>query len=205
MGKGVSAQEKKDRMVAMFHRECAVYTSKEVSKAASKEGIVAGAIEAVLKECVGDDLVREAKISGQLFYWSFPGEAASRKRAELAAARALADQQAQQIASLQKQEAQLRKEKGQSEEEAEALRQQDTLLAQAREAKAKHDTEAEQLRKQSAQNMHVRKKDLATLRDAANRWTDNAFMIRKHCIEKCGMDAAGADHMLGTNQMDYVE
>ena len=63
----------------------------------------------------------------------------------------------------------------------------------------------EQLRKQSAQNMHVRKKDLATLRDAANRWTDNAFMIRKHFIEKCGMDAAGADHMLGTNQMDYVE
>ena len=71
--KGVSANEKKERMVAMFQRECQVYTAKEVSKHASKEGIVSGAIEGVLKEVVSDDLVHEAKISGSLFYWSFPG------------------------------------------------------------------------------------------------------------------------------------
>ena len=71
--KGVSAQEKKDRMLAMFHRECEVFTAKEVNKAASKEGIVSGAIEGVLKELISDNLVHEAKISGSLFYWSFPG------------------------------------------------------------------------------------------------------------------------------------
>ena len=123
MGKGVSAAEKKQRMVQMFHAECAVYTAKEVQKAAPKTGIVSGAVEGVLKELIGDDIVHEAKLSGMLFYWSFPGyaavhmdesstaitliampglnrdcrEVATKKRAELASQRATVNRMHQQV------------------------------------------------------------------------------------------------------------
>ena len=192
-------------MLAMFHRDCAVYTKKEVEKAASKEGIVAGAIEGVLKELVGDSLVHEGKISGQLFYWSFPGERATQLRQELASARAESERRAQQITSLQQQERQLRKEHGQSEEQAAALKAQESLLNEVRQAEANAIAEAEQLKKQAAQNLHVRKKDIPVLKEAANRWTDNLFMMRQHCIDKCGMDPKAIDAMLGTDKIDYVD
>ena len=85
MGKGVSAAEKRQRMVDMFQADCSVYTMKEIQKHAPKTGIVSGAVEGVLKDLVGDDLVHEAKLGGSWFFWSFPGEKATKKRAELSA------------------------------------------------------------------------------------------------------------------------
>ena len=81
MGKGVSAAEKKERMLKMFREASAPFTKKDVEKYAPKTGIIAQAVEGVLKELVSDDLVREAKIGGTTFFWSFPGEAATKKRA----------------------------------------------------------------------------------------------------------------------------
>ena len=48
MGKGVSAQEKRDRMLAMFQNASAPFTKKDVEKHASKL-FPSGAIEGVLK------------------------------------------------------------------------------------------------------------------------------------------------------------
>ena len=52
MGKGVSAQEKRDRMLAMFQNASAPFTKKDVEKHASKL-FPSGAIEGVLKELRG--------------------------------------------------------------------------------------------------------------------------------------------------------
>ena len=71
--KGVSAAEKRQKMTDMFQAECSVFTKKEIEKLAPKTGIVSGAVEQVLKELMSDDIVYEAKLSGTLFYWSFPG------------------------------------------------------------------------------------------------------------------------------------
>ena len=71
--KGVSAAEKRQKMIDMFQAESAVFTKKEVEKLAPRTGIVSGAVEAVLRELINDDIVHEGKLSGTLFYWSFPG------------------------------------------------------------------------------------------------------------------------------------
>ena len=47
MPKGVSAQEKRDRLVALFHNSCEVYTEKEVQKLAAKL-MPSGAVDGVL-------------------------------------------------------------------------------------------------------------------------------------------------------------
>ena len=71
--KGVSAAEKRQKMIDMFQAESNVFTKKEVEKLAPRTGIVSGAVEAVLRELINDDIVHEGKLSGTLFYWSFPG------------------------------------------------------------------------------------------------------------------------------------
>jgi len=205
MGKGVSAQEKKDRMLAMFHRDCYVYTNKEVMKAASKEGIVSGAIEGVLKELICDDLVREAKISGSLFYWSFPGETGARKRIELNKAEAEAERQRQLIENLKGEAEKLRKAQGQSVDEAAHLKAQEALVVEIRGNEASSKAETERLRKAASSNLHMRKKDMVALKEAANRWTDNLFQLRSHLINSCGMEPERVDLELNTDKIDYID
>lgn len=52
MGKGVSAAEKRERMVKMFQEAAAPFTKKEVEKQGPKTGVIAQAVEGVVKECV---------------------------------------------------------------------------------------------------------------------------------------------------------
>ena len=82
MGKGVTKDEKKQRMVAMFRTSKEVFTKKDIESKAVKAGIIASAVEATLKEVVGDDLVREEKVGISTYWWSFPGDATAKKQAE---------------------------------------------------------------------------------------------------------------------------
>ena len=204
MGKGVSAQEKRDRMLAMFQNASAPFTKKDVEKHASKL-FPSGAIEGVLKELCCDDLVREAKIGGTIFFWSFPGEAGSRKRAQVAAAQAEASKWADKITALRKQVDEARKASGMSESDASRVRDAEVGIASFKKRVADVDAEMDRLKKSGAQNMGLRKKDLSTLREAANRWTDNSFELRKYMVESMNVDPKVADDMLKTDTIDYVE
>ena len=205
MGKGVSAQEKKDRMLRMFHVASAPFTKKEVEKAAPKEGIISGAVEATLKDLICDDLVREGKIGGTLFYWAFPGEARGRKQADLAKAQAQAERQAEQIATLRQQAEEARKAAGVSEGDAVRLKDCEEGIATFKRREAEAIKEAELAKKTGAQNLALRRKDIPTLRDAANRWTDNCFELHKYMVETMGCEKAMAESMLGTDKLDYVD
>ena len=77
--KGVSADEKRARLLAMFHTSRAVYTKKEVERDGAKLGILSQAVEGVLKDLCGDDLVKEAKVGISTYYWAFPGELGTAK------------------------------------------------------------------------------------------------------------------------------
>ena len=76
------------------------------------------------------------------------------------------------------------------------------LEAMAAETEARENIEKE--KKKSGQNMHARKRDLKVLKEAANRWTDNLFMIKSKLVES-GADVKNVDGMLGTDRIDYIE
>lgn len=202
--KGVSAAEKRQKMTDMFQAECSVFTKKEIEKLAPKTGIVSGAVEQVLKELMSDDIVHEAKLSGTLFYWSFPGEAAMKKRAELAQLTAEISRLQQKAASLKDEAEQLRKAAGQSASAAADLKEQEGLLASIQKTEGETRADIEREKKAASQNMHARKKDIGTLKDAANRWTDNLFMLKSTCVER-GMDVKSVDDTLGTDKIDYID
>ena len=206
MPKGVTAQEKRDRMLAIFHRSpVTVYNYKEIEKESSKAGIVSGAIEGVLKELLGDNLVREDKISGAKFYWSFPGEQRTKKEADINQTQAATAQLARRVEELTAQAEEARKATGQSEADASRIREAEEAIAAFKQREADAKAEKERLLKSSGQNMALRKKDLPVLKDAANRWTDNLFELRKYLCNKFGMDESEMDKRLGTNKIDFVE
>mmetsp|Transcript_37400 Transcript_37400/g.84726 ORF Transcript_37400/g.84726 Transcript_37400/m.84726 type:complete len:125 (-) Transcript_37400:124-498(-) len=70
-------------MLALFHETRDVFPYKDVEKAASARGIISQAVKDILKELVDDDQVHEGKVGISTFYWSFPGELGTKKRAEL--------------------------------------------------------------------------------------------------------------------------
>ena len=87
----------------------------------------------------------------------------------------------------------------------EDLKGAELLLAEVENGRAAKAAQIEELRKSSGQNLHLRKKDIQTLRDAANRWTDNLFELKKHCVETCGFEPKAVDEILGTDRIDYLE
>ena len=203
MGKGVSAAEKKVKLLEVFHKGGNVFSSKEILKC--NPGFPSGAIEGVLIELVSDDLVTEGKIGGAKFYWSFPGAQRMKKAAALQQLRAqLAKAQAQCTELTAKAEA-ARKASGQSEDEVARIRQAEEGIVDYKKREAEAIAEKDRLLKSSGSNMTLRKKDLPVLRDAANRWTDNLFELDKFMQEKCGMEKARVQKELGTGNLDYVE
>ena len=203
MGKGVSAAEKRVKLLDCIHKQGNVFSSKEILKV--QPGFPSGAIEAVLTELVSDDLVLEGKIGGARFYWSFPGAQRTKKVAQLQQARAqLAKAQAQHAEVAAKAEA-ARKASGQSEDELARIRQAEEGIDDFKKREAAAIAEKERLLKASGSNMALRKKDLSVLRDSANRWTDNLFELDKFLQEKCGMEKERVQKELGTNNLDYIE
>ena len=105
MAKGVSAAEKKERMLKLFRESKDVFTKKEIESRSTKVGIISNAVEGVLKELVGDDLVREEKVGISTYWWSFPGEDAAKKRRELSEQQAAVAELTPKLEQLQQQKA----------------------------------------------------------------------------------------------------
>lgn len=71
--KGLSAEEKKSKMLQIFYQKKDVFQLKELEKIAPKEqGIIVNSVKDVLQSLVDDGLVDTDKIGSSLYYWAFP-------------------------------------------------------------------------------------------------------------------------------------
>ncbi len=80
--RGVSAEEKRARMLDLFYQKKDFFLLKELERMAPKEkGIVAQSVKDVLQALVDDGMVDTDKIGTSVYFWAFPSKAAaSRKR-----------------------------------------------------------------------------------------------------------------------------
>ena len=53
--------------------------------------------------------------------------------------------------------------------------------------------EADGLKKAGAEDMGARQRDIPVLRESANRWTDNLFVLKKQMVEKFNVRAPSGD------------
>ncbi|CAM9789530.1 unnamed protein product [Choristocarpus tenellus] len=78
--KGVSAEEKSHRLLAIYHTTKRVFNLKEIEKAGAKQGIVINTIKDVNQALVDDQLVDNDKIGASNYFWSFPSKLAVARR-----------------------------------------------------------------------------------------------------------------------------
>jgi len=81
--RGLSLEEKRQRMLEIFYTKKEFFLLKELEKIAPKEkGITSQSVKDVLQSLVDDNLVDTDKIGTSVYFWSFPSKATqNRKRA----------------------------------------------------------------------------------------------------------------------------
>eukprot|EP00775_Hariotina_reticulata_P013522 gene13522-13647_t len=72
--KGLSLEEKRDKVLEVFTESADVFVLKDVEKLAAKKGVVLQTIKEVLQSLVDDGLVHQEKIGSSNYFWSFPAE-----------------------------------------------------------------------------------------------------------------------------------
>ncbi len=70
--RGLSLDEKRDRLLNIFHENKVVFNFKELEKLAPKKGIVLQTVKEVLDALLADNLVETDSIGAGRFFWSFP-------------------------------------------------------------------------------------------------------------------------------------
>lgn len=78
--RGLSFEDKRERMLSIFSINETFYHIKEVEKEGIRKGIPFPTIKDILKSLIGDDLVESDKIGNSILYWSLKKKTFSVKR-----------------------------------------------------------------------------------------------------------------------------
>ncbi|XP_029168107.1 meiotic nuclear division protein 1 homolog [Nylanderia fulva] len=201
--KGVSLDEKRLRIIQIFHEKKEFFTLKEIEKIASKEkNIVIQSVQDVLQALVDDGLVQSGKVGTSTYFWKFPGEsiaATERKIAEMSKKIVEAEFKLQKL----KEEVQKEKEfKKDNEEKRNLLEEVDRLRKEEQEIK-------KQIAKFSVINPEAIKEIEEKARknkDLANIWTDNIFAVQSWCKNKFSISEQDLNKQFNIPEdLDYIE
>eukprot|EP00043_Microstomoeca_roanoka_P015577 m.156134 g.156134 ORF g.156134 m.156134 type:complete len:205 (-) comp16289_c2_seq1:174-788(-) len=201
--KGVSADEKRQRMLDFFYETEDVFALKNVEKRVSKEkGITSMAIKDVLQSLVDDGLVHCEKIGTSNYYWAFPSEGASLRQAKKKDLDEKIAALKQKKEDLQARIAEARTTRQETPKRAKLLEE----LEEERQKEANLDAELKVYADCDPEMLEGRKQDTKKAKEAANRWTDNVFAIRSWCQRKFAIDLKMLDKQFGVPEdLDYVE
>ncbi|CAD6579632.1 MAG: hypothetical protein TREMPRED_002532 [Tremellales sp. Tagirdzhanova-0007] len=86
--RGLSWEEKKTKMLEIFHQDAEFFTIKELERIAPKQkGIVQQTVKEVVDELASDGLIQFDKIGTSNYFWSFPSAAGAVKQAAVTKSR----------------------------------------------------------------------------------------------------------------------
>ena len=81
--KGVSAEDKRTRILEIFHEEDDVFNLKIIEKLGAKKGVIMQAVKDVVQSLIDDDLVKCEKIGISNYLWAFAAETSTKCQNDL--------------------------------------------------------------------------------------------------------------------------
>ncbi|XP_791291.2 meiotic nuclear division protein 1 homolog isoform X1 [Strongylocentrotus purpuratus] len=201
--RGLSLDEKRQRMQEIFFEKKGVFQLKEIEKIAPKEkGITPMAVKDVLQSLVDDGLVDSDRIGTSNYYWAFPSKASQvRKRKIQDLTKALDESEKKRIA-LEKTAAKSTVGKEESDERGELLK----VLSEKETDNGRLDAELERFRECDPEVIEEVKAEAAVAKEATNRWTDNVFSIKSWCKKKFSLEEKLLDKQFGIPEdFDYLD
>ncbi|GJE94981.1 meiotic nuclear division protein 1 [Phanerochaete sordida] len=199
--RGLSAEEKRVRLLEIFHETKDFFQLKELEKLGPKmKGIVSQSVKEVLQSLVDDGLVQADKIGSSNFFWSFPSQRGAMMQSRLTIVK---ESQATHEAQL--------KETGNLIEEEKAARPQSIERTSALATLASQKQELGELEKELAQyglcdpaKVEEKKRAVVLAKEASIRWTDNYAVLLSHFTRQYGVDADEIRKYLGVSD-DYED
>ncbi|XP_025419130.1 meiotic nuclear division protein 1 homolog [Sipha flava] len=201
--KQVSAEEKRIRMLNLFHEKKEFYQLKELEKIAPKEKqIIVQAVKDVVQNLVDDGLVDTDKIGTSVYFWSFPSKTKISKKNALDNAKMQLDEYQKK---LNKNLEIIEKEKVGKD----VTNERKTLLDKIKdleEEKLKLDNELKKYQDSNPAEYERMKKSIVVAKEAGNRWTDNVFSVKSWCKRKFFIEDSIIDKQFGIpSDLDYLE
>lgn len=200
--KGVSLQEKRERILRIYHESKEVFNLKEVEKLGSKAGVVLQTVKDVNQALVDDALVDCDKIGSGNYFWSFPSklsQSRKRKLAELEQRKQTLQGKLEKVKQNTDEQKSLRSESEERVQKLQRLEQQRAKV-QAMRTKVQH------LAENDPAILDELQKKVRVAKEGSDRWTDNVFTLKSWVEKKRGVAGSEVDKWLGIkDDFDYVE
>uniref|UniRef100_A0A5K3FC65 Meiotic nuclear division protein 1 homolog n=1 Tax=Mesocestoides corti TaxID=53468 RepID=A0A5K3FC65_MESCO len=183
--RGLSLEEKREKMTEFFHEKKDFFTLKELERLCPKEkGIPSMTVKDVLMSLVYDGIVDTDKIGTSVYFWAFPSKAGQNRRKKIEDLRNELSQTESRLQSVLRalSEAKVGKEDTVDRVETiSTLGANESLLQEL-------NNELSQLQKYHPDRLHAVQSQTKTATESANRWTDNIFQVTCWAKEKFGVD-----------------
>ncbi|KAG3121641.1 hypothetical protein PI124_g1586 [Phytophthora idaei] len=200
--KGVSLQEKRERILRIYHESKEVFNLKEVEKLGSKAGVVLQTVKDVNQALVDDALVDCDKIGSGNYFWSFPSklsQSRKRKLSELEQRRQTVQEKLAKVKQKVEEQTSLRSE---SDERVQKLRRLEEQKAKVKELR----TKVQHLAESDPTILEELERKVRMAKEGSDRWTDNVYTLKSWVVKKRGVEGKEVDKWLGIkDDFDYVE
>ncbi|KAJ2826892.1 Meiotic nuclear division protein 1 [Coemansia furcata] len=212
-GPRLTVEEKRKRMMDIFYESQEPFLLKELEKIGPKQKgignftkhvlaiVVSQTVKDVVQSLVDDGMCHCEKIGTSNYYWAFPSESAIKRQTRLKALEKDVEQMEAKRHELVDRidKAQLGREQT---DERTSLNEE---LAEIEAQWNAQQTELQTFKECDPVLMNQKRTESTVARDAANRWTDNIFIIQSWVCEKFNMDTADfAKHFGIPPDMDSV-
>ncbi|XP_075542556.1 meiotic nuclear division protein 1 homolog isoform X2 [Dermacentor variabilis] len=200
--KGVSAEEKRQRMLQVFYEKKDVFQLKDLEKIGPKEkGVIAQAVKDVVQSLVDDGLVDSEKIGTSVYFWSFPSKAVSTRKRKLDELKTKVDDVQKKLKFVENQLAKAQVGREDSSEREELI----SKLSDLERSRDEVSAELEKHKDCDPEVLEEIKKQTVVAKEATNRWTDNIFSIKSWVKNKFFIEESVLNKQFGIpEELDYV-
>lgn len=175
--RGLSLDEKRQRLLECFHSSSDVFVFKDVEKMAVQQGITPQSVKEVVQSLVDDDLVHQEKIGSSNYFWAFPSEATVTVESEVEALTRRIEGLKVKRTAVEEAIEQERKGREESEVRASMLSHMHNIRGNL----SKLEAELQKYADNDPKKFSTIKEAKDVAKDAANRWLDNLYSLHQWC------------------------
>lgn len=200
--KGVSAEEKRVRVLQIFYEKKEFFQLKELEKIAPKEkGVIAQSVKDVVQSLVDDGLVDTDKIGTSIYFWAYPSKAKHSRKRKLADLSNKLEETSKKLKKVKENVETANLGREESDERNTILENISSLKTEA----TRLTDEIQKYKDSDPEVLEQMKQQIQVAKDAANRWTDNLFAIKSWCKNKFFIEESVLDKQFGIDpEMDYI-
>eukprot|EP01101_Sappina_pedata_P003399 TRINITY_DN13656_c0_g1_i1.p1 TRINITY_DN13656_c0_g1~~TRINITY_DN13656_c0_g1_i1.p1 ORF type:complete len:217 (+),score=73.89 TRINITY_DN13656_c0_g1_i1:36-653(+) len=202
--RGVTRDEKRTRMMEIFHESKDVFTLKNLESIAPKQkGIIQQSVKEILQSLVDDNMVVSDKVGINTVFWSFPSHDSKIKKNQV-------EKLEKEVEAIKRKYSDMKAECESGQIGREDTEERRSKIARISDLESENSALKRKLSEQSANDPEILEKLVEETKiaiEAANRWSDNVTNLRTYCSRKFNLDGCEFDKnfRIPGDFYDYIE